>query len=60
MDYYCAEFERLGVTVQLNTRATADSVAAMGTTIFLATIIIGLNVLVDVAYTIVDPRIKLK
>lgn len=30
MDYYRAEFERLGVTVQLNTRATADSVAAMG------------------------------
>jgi len=37
-----------------------DYTVIMGTTIFLATIIIGLNVLVDVAYTIVDPRIKLK
>ena len=32
----------------------------MGTTIFLAALIIVMNVLVDIAYTIIDPRIKLK
>ena len=32
----------------------------MGTTIFLAFFIIFMNVLVDIAYAIVDPRIKLK
>lgn len=32
----------------------------MGTTIFLATLIITMNVLVDIAYTVIDPRIKLK
>lgn len=32
----------------------------MGTTIFLATLIITMNVLVDIAYTLIDPRIKLK
>ncbi len=32
----------------------------MGTTIFLAVFIIFMNVLVDIAYAIVDPRIKLK
>ncbi|MEG0814130.1 MAG: ABC transporter permease [Clostridium sp.] len=32
----------------------------MGTTIFLATLIIVMNMLVDIAYTIIDPRIKLK
>lgn len=32
----------------------------MGTTIFLAVLIIVMNVLVDIAYTIIDPRIKLK
>jgi oligopeptide transport system permease protein len=32
----------------------------MGTTIFLATLIVTMNVLVDVAYKFVDPRIKLK
>ncbi len=32
----------------------------MGTTIFLATLLIILNVFVDIAYKIIDPRIKLK
>ena len=32
----------------------------MGTTIFLATLIIMMNVIVDIAYTVIDPRIKLK
>lgn len=32
----------------------------MGTTIFLATLIIVMNVIVDIAYTLIDPRIKLK
>ena len=37
-----------------------DYTVIMGTTIFLATLIIVMNVLVDIAYTIIDPRIKLK
>jgi oligopeptide transport system permease protein len=32
----------------------------MGTTIFLATLIITMNVIVDIVYKIIDPRIKLK
>lgn len=32
----------------------------MATTIFLATIMVIMNLLVDIAYTIVDPRVKLK
>ena len=32
----------------------------MGTTIFLATLMVIMNMLVDIVYTIVDPRIKLK
>lgn len=32
----------------------------MGTTIFLATIMVFMNVIVDIVYTIIDPRIKLK
>lgn len=32
----------------------------MGTTIFLATLIITMNVVVDIIYTLIDPRIKLK
>lgn len=32
----------------------------MGTTIFLATLMVIMNVIVDIVYTIVDPRIKLK
>ncbi len=32
----------------------------MGTTIFLAVFIIGMNVIVDIAYAVVDPRIKLR
>ena len=31
----------------------------MGTTIFLAMLVIGMNLLVDIAYKIIDPRIKL-
>lgn len=37
-----------------------DYTVIMGTTIFLATLLILLNVLVDIVYKLVDPRIKLK
>lgn len=37
-----------------------DYTLIMGTTIFLATLIIIMNVIVDIVYKIVDPRIKLK
>ncbi len=37
-----------------------DYTLIMGTTIFLATLIIVMNVVVDIIYKIVDPRIKLK
>ncbi|MBD5517679.1 MAG: ABC transporter permease [Lachnospiraceae bacterium] len=37
-----------------------DYTLIMGTTIFLATLVIVMNVLVDIVYKIVDPRIKLK
>ena len=37
-----------------------DYTLIMGTTIFLATLIILMNVVVDIVYKIVDPRIKLK
>ncbi len=37
-----------------------DYTMIMGTTIFLATLVISMNLLVDIAYKIIDPRIKLK
>lgn len=37
-----------------------DYTVIMGTTIFLATLLIVMNVLVDIIYKMVDPRIKLK
>jgi len=37
-----------------------DYTLVMGTTIFLAMLIISMNLLVDIAYKIIDPRIKLK
>ncbi len=37
-----------------------DFTMIMGTTIFLATLIIIMNVVVDIVYKVVDPRIKLK
>ena len=37
-----------------------DYMMIMGTTIFLATLMIIVNVLVDIVYKIIDPRIKLK
>jgi oligopeptide transport system permease protein len=37
-----------------------DYTVIMGTTIFLATLLIVLNALVDIAYKLVDPRIQLK
>ena len=37
-----------------------DYTLIMGTTIFLATLIVIMNVVVDIVYKIVDPRIKLK
>jgi len=39
---------------------TRDYTVIMGTTIFLATLLISLNVLVDIVYKIIDPRIQLK
>jgi len=39
---------------------TRDYTVIMGTTIFLATLLILMNVLVDIVYHIVDPRIQLK
>ncbi len=40
--------------------AARDYPLIMGTTIFLAVLIIGINLIVDILYTIVDPRIKLR
>jgi oligopeptide transport system permease protein len=37
-----------------------DYTVIMGTTIFLATLLIIMNVLVDIVYKLIDPRIKLK
>lgn len=37
-----------------------DYTIIMGTTIFLATLMVVVNLLVDILYTIIDPRIKLK
>jgi len=37
-----------------------DYTMIMGTTIFLATLVIIMNLLVDIAYKIIDPRIKFK
>ena len=37
-----------------------DYTLIMGTTIFLATLVIVMNVVVDIVYKLVDPRIKLK
>ncbi len=37
-----------------------DYTVIMGTTIFLATLLIVMNVLVDIVYKLIDPRIKLK
>ena len=37
-----------------------DYTLIMGTTIFLAMFIITLNVIVDILYAVIDPRIKLK
>jgi oligopeptide transport system permease protein len=37
-----------------------DYTVIMGTTIFLAALIIAMNALVDIVYTLVDPRIQLK
>lgn len=37
-----------------------DYTMIMGTTIFLASLIIIMNMLVDIAYKIIDPRIQLK
>ena len=37
-----------------------DYTIIIGTTIFLATLMVVMNVLVDIVYKLVDPRIKLK
>lgn len=37
-----------------------DYTVIMGTTIFLATLMVVMNVLVDIVYKIIDPRINLK
>lgn len=39
--------------------SSRDYTVIMGTTIFLATLLIIMNVIVDIIYKIVDPRIKL-
>ncbi len=40
--------------------SSRDYPLIMGTTIFLATFVIFMNVVVDIAYALIDPRIKLK
>ena len=40
--------------------SSRDYPLIMGTTIFLATFIIFMNVIVDIAYAFIDPRIKLR
>ncbi len=40
--------------------SSRDYTVIMGTTIFLATLMVFMNVLVDIVYKLVDPRIKLK
>ena len=40
--------------------SSRDYTMIMGTTIFLATLMVVMNVLVDIVYKLVDPRIKLK
>ena len=37
-----------------------DYMMIMGTTIFLATLMVVMNVVVDIVYKIIDPRINLK
>ena len=37
-----------------------DYTVIMGTTIFLATLMIVINVIVDIVYKLIDPRITLK
>ncbi|HOJ80818.1 MAG TPA: ABC transporter permease subunit, partial [Clostridiales bacterium] len=37
-----------------------DYMLIMGTTIFLAALLITMNLVVDIAYKLIDPRIKLK
>ena len=37
-----------------------DYMMIMGTTIFLATLVVIMNVIIDIVYKIVDPRIKLQ
>ena len=37
-----------------------DYTMIMGTTIILATLVIAANVIVDILYKVIDPRIKLK
>ena len=37
-----------------------DYTLIMGTTIFLAALIVTMNLMVDIAYKLIDPRIKLK
>ncbi len=39
---------------------TRDYTVIMGTTIFLATLMVVMNVVVDIVYKLIDPRIKLK
>ena len=44
----------------VNSVTNRDYTMIMGTTIFLATLMVVMNVLVDIVYKLVDPRIKLK
>lgn len=47
-------------TASVSSITGRDYMVIMGTTIFLATLIITMNVIVDIVYKIIDPRIKLK
>jgi oligopeptide transport system permease protein len=42
----------------VNSIASRDYTMIMGTTIFLATLVICINLVVDILYHVVDPRIK--
>jgi len=44
----------------INSITTRDYPMIMGTTIFLASLLVLMNVIVDITYKVVDPRIKLK
>ena len=50
----------LGGEIRRTASSTRIIRLSVGNTIFLAALVIFMNVVVDIAYTIIDPRIKLK